>query len=306
MKPTKPKAARRDRTSTKKYDEVQSPTFYSLPEVYDILHAAGTAQEVTGLERIARRFVKDVPLAEQTWLEPACGSGRYLRVAAGRGRNVIGFDISPGMVEYANRSIEARLARRSTAARGTKVKSKPARTPTHPAVHIADLTTFARTMSRVLRPGSADFAFNLINTIRHLPSDRAMLDHFEQIATVLKPGGVYALGLSLSSYGFEIPSEDIWIGRRGRCEVRQVVQYLPGTGEGKGGRPERVISHLTVTRGRRVDEIDFTYDLRGYDLTQWNRLVARSPLEVIRTVREDGAWLEVSEPGYAIFILRAR
>ena len=37
----------------------------------------------------------------------------------------------------------------------------------------------------------------------------------------------------------EIPTEDIWIGRRGRCEVRQVVQYLPATGTGRGGRAER-------------------------------------------------------------------
>jgi len=161
-------------------------------------------------------------------------------------------------------------------------------------------------MGRVIRPGSVDFAFNLINTIRHLPSDRAMLDHFEQMAKILKPGGVYALGLSLSSYGFEISSEDIWIGQRGRCEVRQVVQYLPGTGEGRGGRMERVISHLTVTRERSVDEIDFTYDLRGYDHAQWTRLIARSPLKVLGTVREDGSSFKVSEPGYAIFMLRTR
>jgi len=283
-----------------------APTFYSLPEVYDILHAAGTAQEVSGLERIARRFVQSVPLAEQTWLEPACGSGRYLRVIAGRGRKVIGFDISSGMVEYANRSIEARLARRSSTARRSNNAATLASTPSSPVAHVADLTTFARTMGRVIRPGSVDFAFNLINTIRHLPSDRAMLDHFEQMAKILKPGGVYALGLSLSSYGFEISSEDIWIGQRGRCEVRQVVQYLPGTGEGRGGRMERVISHLTVTRERSVDEIDFTYDLRGYDHAQWTRLIARSPLKVLGTVREDGSSFKVSEPGYAIFMLRTR
>ena len=33
-----------------------------------------------------------------------------------------------------------------------------------------------------LKPGSVDFAFNPVNTIRHLESDRAMLDHFEQMA----------------------------------------------------------------------------------------------------------------------------
>ena len=33
-------------------------------------------------------------------------------------------------------------------------------------------------------------AFNLINTIRHLPSDKAMCDHFAEISRVLAPGGV--------------------------------------------------------------------------------------------------------------------
>ncbi len=278
--------------------EANSPTFYSVPEVYDILHAAGTAGEVDGLEAIARRFVTQRPLSEQVWLEPACGSGRYLRVAAGRGRRVLGFDLSPGMVEYANSSIAARVSGRSAVKKTSPMVDQ--------AVYVADLTSFAGTLAPVLARGSVDFAFNLINTIRHLSSDAAMLAHFEQMASVLATGGVYALGLSLSAYGFEIPSEDIWIGRRGRCEVRQVVQYLPATGAGRGGRVERVISHLTVTRGARVEEIDFAYDLRSYDLSQWQRLVARSALELVGTVREDGSDFEVSEPGYAIFLLRAR
>lgn len=271
----------------------EPPTFYTLPEVYDILHAAGTAAEVTGLERIARAHVTSRPLAEQTWLEPACGSGRYLRVAAARGRRVVGFDLSSVMVEYAQRSITARLAKRKP----------PARATARPIVRVADMASFASSMSDVLRPASVDFAFNLINTVRHLPSDRAMLDHFDQVAKVLRPGGVYALGLSLSSYGAEIATEDIWIGRRGRCEVRQVVQYLPATGTGRGGRAERVISHLTVTRGKRCDEIDFAYDLRSYDLAQWRALVRRSALKMVGAVREDGSPMEVSEPGYAIFLL---
>ncbi len=269
-------------------------TFYSLPEVYDILHASGTAKEVNGLERMARRFVTSRPLHQHTWLEPACGSGRYLRTAAARGHRVLGFDLNPGMVDYGNRSMASRLAR------------SPGGPPTEHRVFVGDLTTFATTLQSEIPPGSVDFAFNMINTIRHLPSDHDMLAHFDQMAAVLHAGGVYALGFSLSAYGLEIPTEDIWVGRRGRCEVRQVVQYLPASGNGRGGRFERVISHLTVTRATRVDEIDFTYDLRSYDLAQWNSLVGRSRMEIIGTVREDASEIEATEPGYAIFLLRPR
>ena len=63
---------------------------------------------------------------------------------------------------------------------------------------------------------------------------------------------------------------------------------------------------VTVTRATRVDEIDFTYDLRSYDLAQWNSLVGRSRMEIIGTVREDASEIEATEPGYAIFLLRPR
>jgi SAM-dependent methyltransferase len=265
--------------------------FYSLPEIYDILHSPGTLGEVKGLEKIAGRFVVSRPLKDQTWLEPACGSGRYLRAAAARGRRVVGFDLEPAMVAYAKRSIRE-LRRRRQGRRGGR--AVPAA-----RIFMGDMTRFADH----LKPASVDFAFNLINSIRHLDSDTAMLAHFRGIARVLRPGGVYAVGLSLSSYDHEIPTEDVWVGRRGRSEVKQVVQYLVPT---RRKRSEPVISHLTVTRGPRTQELDFTYTLRSYDTRQWERLIARSPLKIMATVDEQGGDLAIYEPGYAIFILAPR
>lgn len=265
-----------------------------MPEMYDVLHAAGSADDVRVLEKIERRHAQTTVVGARTWLEPACGTGRLLRLAAARGRNVIGFDREPEMVEYARRRVLATLGRGAS--------GRPVR---RGAVNIfrADMTDFARRV----RARSVDLAFNLINTIRHLPSDAAMLAHFNEIARVLRPGGVYAVGLSVSSYGNEIPTEDIWVGRRGLVSVRQVVQYLPAPGgRGRAARMERCINHMTVTRGRRETEHDFVYDLRAYDLRQWSALISRSRLCIGAVLDDQGGPIEPTEPGYAVYILRPR
>jgi len=273
----------------------QVPDFYVMPEEYDILHAAGSAEEVRALLRIERAHVATPRGRPRTWLEPACGTGRLLRLAAARGRNVIGFDREGPMVRYALRRVREAASRRASL--------RPREARVRGTVFCADMTDFG---ARV-RARSVDLAFNLINTVRHLPSDSAMLAHFAQVARALRPGGAYAVGLSLSSYGNESPTEDIWMGRRGLVSVRQVVQYLPAPGgRGKRARDEVCINHMTVTRGRRETDHDFVYTLRAYDLRQWSALIARSRLRIDAVLDDQGGPIVPTEPGYAVFILRAR
>ncbi|MEO1718089.1 MAG: class I SAM-dependent methyltransferase, partial [Planctomycetota bacterium] len=82
---------------------MESVGLYTDASVYDILHGPGTAEDVDALEAIAAKHAAGAP---DVWLEPACGSGRYLRVAAGRGHSVVGFDYEAGMVEYARERAE--------------------------------------------------------------------------------------------------------------------------------------------------------------------------------------------------------
>lgn len=230
--------------------------WYDYPAWYDILHAAGTAREVTGLERIETRF--RTARGRRAWLEPACGSGRYLRTAAGRGIRVMGFDRSESMIGYARMMMK----RRGEGAR----------------FFVADLTDFAP-------PARATFAFCPINTIRHLPSDRAMLAHFACMRRALAPGGVYVVGIETCRYGLEFPSEDIWQGRRGRVHVQQAVQYLPPR---RGERIERVISHLTITTPTGTRHLDSRYDLRAYSEGEWSRLLGKARWRVLGVCDADG------------------
>lgn len=227
---------------------------YADPMIYDILHTPGTAREVSVLERIEALFAADSTAPGRLWFEPACGTGRYLRVAAGRGRRVAGFDLDAGQVAYARRRV--------------------------PGCFVADMRNFGTEAAAAGFPaGCADFAFNPVNSIRHLADDCEMRAHLAQVAAILKPGAVYVVGISLTDYDWLLEDEDLWEGVRGRCRVSQLVNYLPpepGTGR---ARLETVISHLTVTRPRGEEHFDDHYDLRTYSEEEWAALIAGSELE---------------------------
>lgn len=254
-------------------------SLYDDPLVYDVLHAPGTASDVAGLVRIERRYAaKRLP---KVWLEPASGTGRYLLAAARRGRQTIGIDLSRRMCAFARtRAAEACLADRCR-------------------FIAADMRRF----QRHVRAGSVGLAFNLINSIRHLPSDAAMLEHFAQIARALAPGGIYVVGLSATAYGLESPSEDVWTGRRGPLRVTQVVQFEPPAPE---SRWEQVYSVLSIAQGKRLRTAQSAYRLRTYSLEQWHALLSRSPLQPALAVDEQGDPITPPQSGYALHILRHR
>lgn len=271
------------------------PSLYEDAAVYDILHAPGTAREFRGLLRLSRRHAAGRATAR--WLEPACGTGRYLRLAARRGIGVVGIDLDAGMVAYARRRVEAAAVYARERGLGE------ARGRRRPRIVRGDMERFTREETG----GAVTFAFNLINTIRHLSSDRAMLRHFDSVRSVLRPGGVYAVGISLSGYGAEFASEDVWRGVRGRCCVEQVVQFTPpGVEGGVGSRREVVRSHVMVRRPGGVVHSDSTYELRSYSAEEWRELLERAGFEVLETVDHDGAAVRASAVGYGIYVLRPR
>lgn len=263
--------------------------FYSIPDLYDILHTPGTASEARGIARVARRFCRSAA-ATPTYLEPACGSGRLLRHFARRGCRTVGFDIEPAMVAYA------------------KARARELPAGQRPTIFEAGMEDFDAARPRL----RVDVAFNIINTIRHLPTDAALQRHLGAIARVLKPGGIYIVGIGLAAYGLEPPTEDIWTGARQGIRVTQVVQYEPATGpKGNAARAERVVSHLTVRRGRgraakeqpKEEHIDSAYSLRSYNLAQWREAIAASPLVELGTAAGTGEPATPAEPGYYLFVL---
>jgi SAM-dependent methyltransferase len=180
---------------------------YQDPELYDRLHAEGTAEE-------ARLLVDLFELhgnGGSSWLEPACGTGRLLSALARKGFTVTGYDSEPNAVGYAKK----KLAKYGTRAR---------------VVH-GDLKTF-------VEPESFDAAFCLLGTVRHLMSDSDLLAHLTCVAESLKKGGIYILGLDLADYALAQDDEEVWEGHVVVCVApdrrmrRERVINLVTTDEG--------------------------------------------------------------------------
>ncbi len=237
-------------------------SLYDCPQWYDIVHEAGTADEVTRLEHINREF----GTGGRDWLEPACGTGRFLRVLARRGYRAVGYDRSEVMLRYARDRLLARRLR-AEVVRG-------------------DMAAF-------VRPRRFDFAYNLINTFRHLHDDSLALAHLGCIVRSLRRGGVYVLGLDLVDYDDPQPGEEVWTARRGLCQVRHVMLSIPPD---RRTRRERIINHLIVDRPCGRESFASHYDLRAYSLGQWLDLLEASGLECIASF--DFAWQPIVLTGY--------
>ncbi len=231
--------------------------FYDHPIWYDILHDRDTAWEVGFLKRMAAKWVttdQGGPLGKATnqyWLEPACGSGRFLRYLAKRNVRVLGYDINERAIQYAQRKL-ARQENQSTAIIGS--------------------------MTEFCQPRTFDFAFNTINTFRHLMSEKEALHHLHLIAESLKPGGVYFVGLDVVEYDVPEPMEETWVVNKAGCEVTQVMMTIPPE---KEKRLERIINHITVRTRNREFYYESTYDLYTYSIRQWVRLIEKSPFEMV-------------------------
>lgn len=249
---------------------------YADPGVYDILHSPHTAGEVDLFQQCAR----DWEAPRGPWLEPACGSGRYLRVLASRGIRATGFDLDENMLAYARD--------------GLRRKDQLAQI----RLRRADMADFLGQI------GTTRYAvaFNPVNTLRHLHRPQQVAEHLRQIAAALKPGGLYLVGISFSRYDDEEPSEDVWTARRGSCAVRQIVQYLPPDPR---TRMETVYSHLQVDRPRGREYLDSSYRLRSYDLQQWQGVIRRSPLRRVGAIDDLGNRVtDDIETNYQIEVLR--
>lgn len=268
--------------------------FYADPLIYDVLHSPGTTDDITALLRMVRKHRPGMQRSGEgplTFLEPACGSGRYLLALAAKGYRGVGFDLLEDMVTYAK----------------GKAKREGAKTESLLTYFAADMTDFTRGQSDAWWvKEKVDIAFNFINTIRHIDSDLGLQDHLRCVTSVLAQGGLYYVGISLCDYGNEDITEDMWEGTGQGLHVHQVVQYLPCQGgSGAGERDERVISHMTITDDRGHERhIDSNYILRGYSREEFERAVRESGMKVRCYMESDGREeIDPQGAGYTIAVL---
>ena len=215
------------------------PKFYDDPELYDLIHADGTGDEVWLLDSIAAKHGNGGKKA----LEPACGTGRYLAGLLRRGWTVCGYDLSPAMVRFAKKRL-AKWGKKATIARGDMIAFKPKET--------------------------FDLAFNLLSTFRHLLTDRDALAHLRNTYDALNPGGIFVLGLDLAAYGEDLPDEEVWTARRQGKIIKHVMMTLPPEAR---RRREKIINFVTYPTAKGEKVLDSTYDLRSYDSGELANLI---------------------------------
>lgn len=243
-------------------------SFYDLPALYDAIHLPDCRPEADGMLAVVRAHrprYKD-------FLEPACGTGRYLSFLATKGYHAVGYDINPRALAFARRRL-----------RGTSAEAVQA------------------SMTDFVRPAAFDAAFSLIGTFRHLLRESDALLHLRLTARSLRPGGVYVVGLDLVDYSENLPDEEGWeVVHRGR-RLRHMYMTLP---PGRKRRLERIVNFITAETRRGDRVLQDEYDLRSYDAAQWRALVAKSPFSLAGVYDADGKPTRLSRrTRYALFAL---
>ncbi len=232
---------------------------YNLPLYYDVAFSWDPTDELALLRRAfadhARRPVKAL-------LEPACGSGRLLIALARAGYDLLGYDASPAMVDF---------ARRRAAALGLDHR-----------IEVIEADMAAATFDRQF-----DAAFNLIASLGHLRTEPAIVEHLRRTAAALRPGGLYIVQLTTfwdpeSDYTFE-PMQ--WTMQRDDVQVETCWTI---DAENPAARETHHHIQMRITHGDRVLDHEERMTLRLWYGPEWRRMIDAAGLEYAGFYDEDG------------------
>ncbi|MGH9194618.1 MAG: methyltransferase domain-containing protein [Acidimicrobiia bacterium] len=217
---------------------------YDYPQYYDLAFRLETRAEVEFIEAACRKYC---PFPARRMLEPGCGGGRLVVALAGRGYDMVGFDLNQPSVEYLMRRMKRRKLRAE--------------------VFRADMAEF-----RLTQP--VDAAFSAWDTFRHLTSERAARRHLECVAASLQQGGIYLLGFHLLPLRASDQRLEHWSARHGSTRLTVTLQVVATD------RRRRIeeISILMQVRTRSGDlRLRTQFPFRMYTAGQFRKLLASVP-----------------------------
>lgn len=224
---------------------------YDYPKYYDLIFGSDWKAEFDFLKAC---FQKHAGRKIERLFEPACGTGRLLIKLAQAGYQVSGNDLNPHAIEFCN----ARLKRNGFEA----------------SAMVGDMSDF-----RLRR--KVDAAFNMINSFRHLPSEKTARGHFACIANCLAKGGLYVIGLHLTPTEGEAVDEESWSARRGNLAV---VSRMWTKGVDMKARREDLGMTFDVYTPTSHSRIIDAMEYRTYTARQMRALLKHTPeLELVET-----------------------
>lgn len=224
--------------------EIIEGSIYDFPKYYDLLFGSDWKAEFDFVQECFRDYGRK---STKRLFEPACGTGRLLIKLAQAGYEVSGNDLNEKAIDFCNDRLERFGFDRST--------------------RVEDMSDF-----KVKK--KYDAAFNLINTFRHLPTEKAAVAHLQCMAAALAKGAIYALGIHLEPTVGEPMQEESWSARRGNLGI---TSYMWSKGIDRKKRMEHLgvtLDIYTPTRHRRiVDHMEY----RTYRYSQFQSLLKKVP-----------------------------
>lgn len=229
--------------------KTESADWYDTPLYYDIVFDADTSKEADFLEAVAIKHGDSGFTSELNILEPACGSGRLVAELATRGHDISGFDLNKNMLEHA----QERLRKKKLSAK----------------LWCDRLEKF-----QVPERRRFDLAHCLVSTFKYVSDDAGAVSHLRLVATSLRKGGLYVMGLHLTDYARDGAEHERWSGSRGGVQVVCNTHTWPPD---RKSRTEALRTRLRITRRSKTWTQETRWNFRTYDAAQLKRLVRSAP-----------------------------
>nr|WP_146393217.1 class I SAM-dependent methyltransferase [Allorhodopirellula solitaria] len=231
-------------------------SIYDHPKYYDLVFGADVAAETKFILACEQAYGSGEP---GWYFEPACGTGRLLFALARRGLDVCGLDLNEKAVAFCNQ----RLQRHGFPA----------------AAIVADMCDFSRRDFRGVLPksrsqsGPVGVALNTINSFRHVGSEAEARGHLECMAEIVRPGGIYLLGVHLTPTTVPPSETESWSARRGHLAINTHMWTID---RNKQKRLEQFGIRFDVHTPSDSFRINDVLRLRSYTPVQMRRLIDAS------------------------------
>lgn len=231
--------------------EIIEGHIYDYPKYYDLVYGSDWKAEFDFLQAC---FKKYGPKSIKRLFEPACGTGRLLIKFAQKGYDVAGNDLNHKAIDFCNQRLK----------RGGFPES----------AFVGDMSDFKVNKK-------FDAAFNMINSFRHLPSEKAAENHLHCMADALKKGGIYYLGFHLTPTVGESIDHEEWPARRGNLTV---ISSLWSEGIDFKKRAEKIGMSFSVFTPLKSERIVDEMIYRTYTAKQFEKLLKKTDVfEVVDT-----------------------
>jgi SAM-dependent methyltransferase len=221
---------------------------YNYPTLYDVLFSDSWKGEIKFLKTVLQRYCNK-PTTGRIF-EPACGTGRLLWRLAKMGHKVVGLDLNPHAITFCNKRLRQHGLAESAI--------------------LGDMTRFS--LNDLGQKKTFDLAFNFVSSFLHLTTESAAASHLHAIADILKPNGIYLLGLHLLPQGNAVCSQEKCSARHGSLALQSRLSRLSLD---RQQRIETVEFRIKAKTPKKCYEVVDVFPLRTYSLRQLQYLLKK-------------------------------